>query len=165
TFGTTLNQEELISWDSRQHSSEYPTDAFGELEFAGFLRLSCDTPPQIIYTLMTAHWRLPLPNLVVSVVGGEGHEKIKPWVRDILRKGLIRAAQNTETWILTGGLREGVSRCVGEAVKDHGAVASAGSQKKVIAIGVAPWGLVYNRKQLRRRADRQVPGSDCFSPR
>ncbi|XP_015259783.1 PREDICTED: transient receptor potential cation channel subfamily M member 4-like [Cyprinodon variegatus] len=150
-FGAAI----VTQWDSRQHSSEYPTDAFGELEFAGagrrhshFLRLSCDTPPQIIYTLMTAHWRLPLPNLVVSVVGGEGHEKIKPWVRDILRKGLIRAAQNTETWILTGGLREGVSRCVGEAVKDHGAVASAGSQKKVIAIGVAPWGLVYNRKQL-----------------
>ncbi|MEQ2189794.1 hypothetical protein GOODEAATRI_029027, partial [Goodea atripinnis] len=51
-------------------------------------------------------------------------------------------------WILTGGLRESVSRCVGEAVRDHGAVASAVSQKKVIAIGVAPWGVVRNRQQL-----------------
>ena len=60
-----------------------------------FLRLSCDTPPQIVYTLMTTHWGLPSPNLVVSVVGGEGHEKIKTWVRDVLRNGLVRAAQST----------------------------------------------------------------------
>ncbi|XP_069033770.1 transient receptor potential cation channel subfamily M member 4a [Embiotoca jacksoni] len=150
-FGAAI----VTEWDSRQHSSECATDAFGELEFAGagrrhshFLRLSCDTSPQIVYTLMTAHWGLPSPNLVVSVVGGEGHEKIKTWVRDVLRKGLVRAAQSTGAWILTGGLREGVARCVGEAVRDHGAAAPALSQKKVIAVGLAPWGLVYNRQQL-----------------
>ncbi|XP_070778551.1 transient receptor potential cation channel subfamily M member 4a isoform X1 [Enoplosus armatus] len=150
-FGAAI----VTQWDSRQHSSECPTDAFGELEFAGagrrhshFLRLSCDTSPQIVYTLMTAHWGLPSPNLVVSVVGGEGHEKIKTWVRDVLRNGLVRAAQSTGAWILTGGLREGVARCVGEAVRDHGAAAPALSQKKVIAVGLAPWGLVHNRQQL-----------------
>ncbi|XP_042360322.1 transient receptor potential cation channel subfamily M member 4a [Plectropomus leopardus] len=150
-FGAAI----VTQWDSRQHSSECPTDAFGELEFAGaghrhshFLRLSCDTPPQIVYTLMTAHWGLPSPNLVVSVVGGEGHEKIKPWVRDALRNGLVRAAQSTGAWILTRGLREGIARCVGEAVRDHGAAAPALSQKKVIAVGLAPWGLVHNRQQL-----------------
>uniref|UniRef100_A0A3Q2P8H9 Transient receptor potential cation channel, subfamily M, member 4a n=1 Tax=Fundulus heteroclitus TaxID=8078 RepID=A0A3Q2P8H9_FUNHE len=150
-FGAAI----VTKWDSRQHSSEYPTDAFGELEFSGagyrhsyFLRLSCDTSPQIIYPLMTTHWGLPSPNLVVSVVGDEGHEKIKPWVKDILRKGLVRAAQSTGAWILTGGLREGVSRCVGDAVRDHKAATSAVSQNKVVAIGVAPWGRVYNRQQL-----------------
>ncbi|XP_063760023.1 transient receptor potential cation channel subfamily M member 4-like [Eleginops maclovinus] len=150
-FGAAI----VSQWDSRQHSSESPTDAFGELQFAGagrrnshFLRLSCDTSPQIVYTLMTAHWGLPSPNLVVSVVGGEGHEKIKTWVRDVLRKGLVRAAQSTGAWILTGGLREGVARCVGEAVRDHAAAAPALSQKKVIAVGLAPWGLVHNRQQL-----------------
>eukprot|EP00064_Thunnus_orientalis_P012486 superscaffoldBa00001922_g12521 len=115
---------------------------------APFLRLSCDTSPQIIYTLMTAHWGLPSPNLVVSVVGGEGNEKIKTWVRDVLRNGLVKAAQSTGAWILTGGLREGVARCVGEAVRDHGAAAPALSQKKVIAVGLAPWGLVHNRQRL-----------------
>lgn len=60
-----------------------------------FLRLSCDTPPQIVYTLMTAHWGIPAPNLVVSVVGGEGREALKPWVREVLRQGLVRAAQST----------------------------------------------------------------------
>ncbi|XP_074553310.1 transient receptor potential cation channel subfamily M member 4a [Halichoeres trimaculatus] len=150
-FGAAI----VTQWDSKQHSSECPTDAYGELEFAGagrrhsnFLRLSCDTPPQIVYTLMTAHWGLPSPNLVVSVVGGEGREKIKPWVRDTLRNGLVRAAQSTGAWILTWGLREGVARCVGEAVRDHRAAASTLSQKKVVAVGLAPWGLVLNRQQL-----------------
>lgn len=49
---------------------------------------------------------------------------------------------------MTGGLREGVSQCVGEAVRDHGAAAPALSQKKVIAVGVAPWGVVHNTQQL-----------------
>ncbi|XP_030649769.1 transient receptor potential cation channel subfamily M member 4a [Chanos chanos] len=150
-FGAAI----VSQWDSAQHSSEYPTDAFGEIEFTGagrrnshFLRLSCDTHPSIVYTLMTVHWSLPAPNLVVSVVGGEGREKVKNWVREIIRQGLVRAAQSTGAWILTGGLREGVGRCVGEAVRDHGAAASSPSQTKVIAVGVAPWGLVHKRQQL-----------------
>lgn len=51
---------------------------------------------------MTAHWGVPSPNLVVSVVGGEGCEKVKTWVREVLRQGLVRAAQSTgETHIDT----------------------------------------------------------------
>ncbi|XP_056152863.1 transient receptor potential cation channel subfamily M member 4-like isoform X2 [Lampris incognitus] len=136
-------------WDSTQHSSEYPTDAFGELQFAGaskrhsyFLRLSWDTPPSMAYTLMTVHWGLPPPNLVVSVVGGEGRAKVKTWVREVLRQGLVKASQST------AGLREGVGRCVGEAVRDHAAAASSVPLNKVVALGVAPWGLVHNRQQL-----------------
>ncbi|KAJ8364315.1 hypothetical protein SKAU_G00131460 [Synaphobranchus kaupii] len=150
-FGTAI----VSQWDSAQHSSQYPTDAFGELEFAGagkrqshFLRLSCDTPPKSVYTLMTVHWGVPQPNLVVSVVGGEGKVKVKTWVREVLRQGLVKAAQRTGAWILTGGLREGVGRCVGEAVRDHGTAAPSLAQTKVITLGIAPWGLVQNRQQL-----------------
>ncbi|XP_049916558.1 transient receptor potential cation channel subfamily M member 4-like [Epinephelus moara] len=142
-------------WDSAQHSSEYPTDAFGELQFAGaskrhsyFLRLSWDTPASMVYTLMTAHWGLPSPNLVVSIVGGEGRTKVKTWVREVLRQGLVKASQSTGAWILTAGLREGVGRCVGEAVRDHATAASSVSLNKVVALGIAPWGLVHNRQQL-----------------
>ena len=37
---------------------------------------------------------------------------------------------------------------MGEAVRDHGAAAPALSEKKVIAVGLAPWGMVHNREQL-----------------
>ncbi|XP_052403224.1 transient receptor potential cation channel subfamily M member 4-like [Carassius gibelio] len=152
---TTAGDHVISQWDSEQHTSECPTDAFGQLEFAGagrrnspFLRLAHDTPPDNVYSLMTSQWGLPVPNLVVSVVGGEGKEKVKPWVREVIRQGLVRAAQSTGAWIMTSGLREGVGRCVGEAVRDHCATASSLSQGKVIAVGVAPWGLIYQRQQL-----------------
>lgn len=51
-------------------------------------------------------------------------------------------------WIFTTGLREGVGRCVGEAVRDHATAASSDSLNKVVAVGVAPWGMVHNREQL-----------------
>lgn len=142
-------------WDSAQHSSEYPTDAFGELQFAGaskrqsyFLRLSWDTPPSMVYTLMTVNWKLPAPNLVVSVVGGEGRAKVKTWVREVIRQGLVKASQSTGAWIMTAGLREGIGRCVGEAVRDHATAASSVTTSKVVALGIAPWGLVHHREQL-----------------
>ncbi|KAF3699526.1 Transient receptor potential cation channel subfamily M member 4 [Channa argus] len=150
-FGAAI----VTQWDSRQHTSECPTDAFGELEFAGagrrhspFLRLSCDTPPELVYKLMVTQWGLPSPNLVVSLVGCEGQEKMKTWVRDVLKNGLVKAAQSTGAWILMGGLREGVFHCVSEAVKNQVAAASALPQKKVTTVGLVPWGLVHNRSQL-----------------
>ncbi|KAK2820313.1 hypothetical protein Q5P01_023272 [Channa striata] len=124
-------------WNSSQHSSEYPTDAFGELQFAGaskrhshFLRMSWDTSPSKVYSLITAHWGLPAPNLVVSVVGGEERTKMKTWVREVLRQGLVKASQSTE------------------AVRDHATAATSVSLSKVVALGIAPWGLVHNRQQL-----------------
>ncbi|XP_072311821.1 transient receptor potential cation channel subfamily M member 4-like [Eucyclogobius newberryi] len=142
-------------WDSAQHSSEQPTDAFGELQFAGtskrqshFLRLSWDTSPSMVYTLTTVNWKLPVPNLVVSVVGGEGRAKVKTWVREVIRQGLVKASQSTGAWIMTAGLREGIGRCVGEAVRDHATAASSDSTNKVVALGIAPWGVVHNREQL-----------------
>ncbi|KAB5555303.1 hypothetical protein PHYPO_G00032170 [Pangasianodon hypophthalmus] len=142
-------------WDRSQHTSESPTDAFGEVQFAGaskrhsyFLRLSWDTPPATVYSILTSHWGLPSPNLVVSVAGGVGKSKVKTWVREVLRQGLVRAAQSTGAWILSGGLREGVGRYLGEAVRDHAMAASSISLSKVVAIGIAPWGLVSNREQL-----------------
>uniref|UniRef100_H3DCK7 Uncharacterized protein n=1 Tax=Tetraodon nigroviridis TaxID=99883 RepID=H3DCK7_TETNG len=127
----------------------------GELQFAGsskrhshFLRLSWDTPPSMVYIMMTAHWGLRAPNLVVSVVGGEGRTKLKTWVREVIRQGLVKASQSTGAWIITAGLREGVGKCVGEAVRDHATAASSVSHNKVVALGIAPWGIVPNRQQL-----------------
>ncbi|XP_062858677.1 transient receptor potential cation channel subfamily M member 4-like [Trichomycterus rosablanca] len=145
----------VSNWDKGQHTSEYPTDAFGEVAFSGasrrqsyFIRLSFDTPPHVVYSILTNQWGLPTPNLVVSVAGGIKKSKVKTWVRDVLRQGLVRAAQSTGAWILSGGLRVGVGKCLGEAVRDHATAASSVSLNKVVAIGVAPWGLVCNREQL-----------------
>ncbi|CAM5174068.1 unnamed protein product [Eretmochelys imbricata] len=149
-FGTAI----VSKWDSAQHTTEGPTDAFGELEFVGaggksskFIRLSDSSDPALAYNLVTEHWKTSPPNLVVSVVGGDGEAPVRAWLRDLLRKGLVKAAQSTGAWIMTGGLQAGIGRHVGEAVRDH-ATASTSPCTRVVAMGVAPWGIVANREAL-----------------
>ncbi|KAM9632313.1 transient receptor potential cation channel subfamily M member 4 [Trichechus inunguis] len=140
-------------WDSDVHTTEKPTDAYGDLDFLGsgrkasnFLRLSDRTDPAAAYNLVTNTWGFPPPNLVVSVLGGSGAPILQTWLQDLLRRGLVRAAQSTGAWIVTGGLHRGIGRHVGVAVRDH-QTASTGDSK-VVAMGVAPWGVVRNRDAL-----------------
>ncbi|KAH0626690.1 hypothetical protein JD844_001797 [Phrynosoma platyrhinos] len=97
-FGAAI----VSKWDSAQHTTEGPTDAYGEVEFVGagrrpskFIRLSDTSDPAAAYGLVTHHWKIPHPNLVVSVVGGEGEVRVRAWLKDVLRKGLVKAAQST----------------------------------------------------------------------
>nr|XP_060505806.1 transient receptor potential cation channel subfamily M member 4 [Panthera onca] len=140
-------------WDSDLHTTEKPTDAYGDLDFLGagrkasnFLRLSDRTDPATVYNLVTRTWGFRAPNLVVSVLGGSGGRVLQTWLQDLLRRGLVRAAQSTGAWIVTGGLHRGIGRHVGVAVRDHQTASTGGT--KVVAMGVAPWGVVRNRELL-----------------
>ncbi|XP_053462912.1 transient receptor potential cation channel subfamily M member 4 isoform X1 [Nycticebus coucang] len=140
-------------WDSDAHTTEKPTDAYGEVDFLGasrkpsnFLRLSDRTDPATVYSLVTRTWGFRAPNLVVSVLGGSGGPVLQSWLQDLLRRGLVRAAQSTGAWIVTGGLHTGIGRHVGVAVRDHQTASTGGA--KVVAMGVAPWGVVRNRDTL-----------------
>lgn len=48
---------------------------------------------------------------------------------------------------MTGGLQAGVGKYVGEAVRDH-TTASTNSSTQVVAMGIAPWGMVENHHCL-----------------
>ncbi|XP_037584413.1 transient receptor potential cation channel subfamily M member 4 isoform X2 [Cebus imitator] len=140
-------------WDSDVHTTEKPTDAYGELDFLGatrrhshFLRLSDRTDPATVYSLVTRTWGFRAPNLVVSVLGGSGGPVLQTWLQDLLRRGLVRAAQSTGAWIVTGGLHTGIGRHVGVAVRDHQTASTGGT--KVVAMGVAPWGVIQKRDIL-----------------
>uniref|UniRef100_A0A667HWU5 Transient receptor potential cation channel subfamily M member 4 n=1 Tax=Lynx canadensis TaxID=61383 RepID=A0A667HWU5_LYNCA len=140
-------------WDSDLHTTEKPTDAYGDLDFLGagrkasnFLRLSDRTDPATVYNLVTRTWGFRAPNLVVSVLGGSRGRVLQTWLQDLLRRGLVRAAQSTGAWIVTGGLHRGIGRHVGVAVRDHQTASTGGT--KVVAMGVAPWGVVRNRELL-----------------
>ncbi|XP_052568422.1 transient receptor potential cation channel subfamily M member 4 isoform X5 [Peromyscus californicus insignis] len=148
-FGAAVVSE----WSSDEHTTEKPTDAYGDLDFmysgrrpSNFLRLSDRTDPATVYSLVTRSWGFRAPNLVVSVLGGSGGPVLQTWLQDLLRRGLVRAAQSTGAWIVTGGLHTGIGRHVGVAVRDHQMASTGGS--KVVAMGVAPWGVVRNRDML-----------------
>lgn len=50
-------------------------------------------------------------------------------------------------WILTSGLRFGITKHLGQAVRDH-SLASTSSKVRVVAIGIAPWTMIHNRDML-----------------
>jgi len=49
----------------------------------------------LIYRMLTEQWGLAPPHLVVSLVGGDELAQMKPWLRNTIRKGLVKAAQST----------------------------------------------------------------------
>ncbi|XP_064021101.1 transient receptor potential cation channel subfamily M member 2 isoform X5 [Pogoniulus pusillus] len=141
-------------WDASRHIQEMPTDAFGDIHFTGlgqkmgkYVRVSSDTPPRVIFHLMTQHWGLDPPNLLISVTGGAKNFIMKPRLKNIFRQGLVKVAQTTGAWIITGGSHAGVMKQVGEAVRDF--MLSCGHKdSEIVTIGIATWGTVYNRDSL-----------------
>lgn len=59
------------------------------------MRVRSNTDPVLIYQMLTEEWGLAPPHLVVAVVGGDEVAQMRPWLRDTLRKGLVKAAQST----------------------------------------------------------------------
>ena len=158
------------------------------------MRVHSSTDPVLIYQMLTEQWGLSPPHLVVALVGGDELAQMKPWLRDTVRKGLVKAAQSTGVphafinyhthknpqthshsvfrtvsqqnsikertfsiihwityftgaWILTNGLRFGITKQLGQAVRDH-SLASTSSKVRVVAIGIAPWNMIHNREAL-----------------
>uniref|UniRef100_A0A7N5ZZ13 Transient receptor potential cation channel, subfamily M, member 5 n=1 Tax=Anabas testudineus TaxID=64144 RepID=A0A7N5ZZ13_ANATE len=133
---------------------DHPTGRVGDIDFIGstktrgkFVRVRSNTDAVLIYQMLTEEWGLSPPHLVVAVVGGDELAQMKPWLRDTLRKGLVKAAQSTGAWILTNGLRFGITKHLGQAVRDH-SLASTSSKMRVVAIGIAPWNKIHNREAL-----------------
>ncbi|XP_068428649.1 transient receptor potential cation channel subfamily M member 2 isoform X2 [Clinocottus analis] len=148
------------SWDKHRHAYEVPTDAFGDISFGGlgqktgqYARVSTDTSPENLYQLLTEQWKLPPPNLLISVTGGAKNFYLKARLKNMFRRGLIKVAQTTGAWIITGGTHTGVMKHVGQAVRDH--TLSNATQGPIVAIGVATWGIIHNRDAL-------VHSEGCF---
>ncbi|XP_045072686.1 transient receptor potential cation channel subfamily M member 1-like, partial [Coregonus clupeaformis] len=139
-------------WSVAKHTQTSPTDAFGTIEFQGggfinkamYIRVSHDSKPDNLLQLMVKDWQLELPNLLISIHGGLQNFELQPKLKQVLGKGLIKAAVTTGAWIFTGGVSTGVIRHVGDALKDH----SSKSRGKVCAIGIAPWGIIENKEDL-----------------
>ncbi|XP_053780560.1 transient receptor potential cation channel subfamily M member 5 isoform X1 [Desmodus rotundus] len=126
----------------------------GEIQFGGFgkkrgrfVKVPSDMAPAELFNLLRAEWHLPAPNLVVSLVGTERPLTMRSRLRDVLRKGLVAAAQSTGGWILTSALRVGLARHVGQAVRDH-SLASTSAKARVVSIGIASLGRVLYRQLL-----------------
>ncbi|XP_042844813.1 transient receptor potential cation channel subfamily M member 7 isoform X3 [Panthera tigris] len=165
-LGDHFNQT-LEEWSVEKHTEQSPTDAYGVINFQGgshsyrakYVRLSYDTKPEVILQLLLKEWQMELPKLVISVHGGMQKFELHPRIKQLLGKGLIKAAVTTGAWILTGGVNTGVAKHVGDALKEH----ASRSSRKICTIGIAPWGVIENRNDLVGR-DVVAPYQTLLNP-
>uniref|UniRef100_UPI00398E70EC transient receptor potential cation channel subfamily M member 2 n=1 Tax=Pristiophorus japonicus TaxID=55135 RepID=UPI00398E70EC len=150
----SLGQLQREKWNSTKHVRQIPTDAFGDIAFEGqgqkigkYVRVSNNTAPMTLYHLMTKYWGLNPPHLLISVTGGAKNFHLKPGLRFMFRRGLMKVTQSTGAWIITGGSFAGVMKHVGEAVR-HSKMTSSPRERQIVAIGIASWGIVHNRDSL-----------------
>ncbi len=121
----TKGSNETDQWSPSTCTSENgPTDAYGEIKFIGFgestskvrykarpfceiflficftdcfkyIRVHFQTPIDKIIRLMYQCWNLKEPKLLISVTGGAQRFSLKPRLKDVFRKGLVKAAVST----------------------------------------------------------------------
>uniref|UniRef100_A0A673AYZ5 non-specific serine/threonine protein kinase n=1 Tax=Sphaeramia orbicularis TaxID=375764 RepID=A0A673AYZ5_9TELE len=166
-LGENPNLPELEEWSVEKHTEASPTDAYGVINFQGgshsyrakYVRLSHDSRPESILKLMMKEWHMELPKILISVHGGVQNFELHPRIKQVVGKGLIKAAVTTGAWILTGGVNTGVAKHVGDALKEH----CSRSSKKICTIGIAPWGVIENRNDLIGR-DIIAPYQTLLNP-
>ncbi|KAM4596559.1 transient receptor potential cation channel subfamily M member 7 isoform 1-T1 [Fundulus diaphanus] len=166
-LGEGSNLPDPEEWSVEKHTEGSPTDAYGVINFQGgshsyrakYVRLSHDSRPESILRLMLKEWHMELPKILISVHGGVQNFELHPRIKQVVGKGLIKAAVTTGAWILTGGVNTGVAKHVGDALKEH----CSRSSKKIYTIGVAPWGVIENRSDLIGR-DTTVPYQTLLNP-
>lgn len=142
------------SWLPGLHTAHAPTDAFGSIEFQGtnhptkaqYVRMSTiDTKSEAVLSLLQKQWGLELPKLIITMHGGMANFDLSPKMKRSFRKGLVKFAKTTGAWVFTSGIKTGVTRHVSAA---FGEGRSKQFKRKLVTIGVVPWGVLANKEQL-----------------
>ncbi|XP_036354612.1 transient receptor potential cation channel subfamily M member 3-like [Octopus sinensis] len=117
-----------------------------------YIRLSNSTKIDKVIQLLTEHWGLNLPKLVISVYGGMRNFDLNKKILKIIRRGLIECAKTTNAWILTTGINAGAIKDIGESLSD----CSRRDRSKFALIGISPWGVVSDRHRLINTTDSEL---------
>ncbi|RNA11750.1 transient receptor potential cation channel subfamily M member 2-like [Brachionus plicatilis] len=123
------------------------TNAYGGIRFADkneiskYIRVYYRTEMDKMISLLfgKSYWHMKPPKLLISVTGG-AQVAVSELVRDILCKGLVKAATSTDGWITTGGTNAGIMKHVGETVRF--------TRSKVTLIGIASWTATSRNEDL-----------------
>eukprot|EP00794_Sanderia_malayensis_P009473 gene9473-10461_t len=152
-------------WDKNKHTKRSATNAYGEVEFHGcarktrakYIRLADDSNAEQALKLLLKEWKLEYPKLLISVTGGAKSFNLPKKLKQQFREGLLKVAQSTGAWVITGGTNTGVMKHVGEALHGASKGTSLGeSRRSVYCIGIATWGIVEHREQLTKISDQAI---------
>lgn len=118
--------------------------------FKKFIRVEIETKVEdmIEYMYDPNGWNLPKPQLILGVTGGAQKFTIPNRMKKAFKRGLIKTAETTGAWIISGGTNAGVMRLVGEAVADE---FKYNSQQKLVVLGIASWGKIALRDEMKAK--------------
>lgn len=85
----------LCRHDIEQVSSSHSCFIYNICAHLQYVRVSTDTSPEVLYHLLTEQWKLPSPNLLISVTGGAKNFYLKARLKTMFHRGLIKVAQTT----------------------------------------------------------------------
>lgn len=69
-----------------------------------YVRLHYETCPELVLHLLLHEWKIRVPNLVISIVGGLANAPLQAKLQQVVKHGILRAAKTTGAWIVTNGL-------------------------------------------------------------
>ena len=128
---------------------------FGTVSFmsgtsaARWIRVSNTTSVGALALFMEKYWRLPRPDVLISVTGSAASLQLTSTLQRVFDRGLATAAAMTNAWIFTGGTDSGVMKLVADAIHKYGL--------DVPLVGIAPWGAVQNRRAMHGCKGSAVP--------
>ncbi|CAF3362365.1 unnamed protein product [Rotaria sp. Silwood1] len=112
-----------------------------------YIRLSLETSAETVVKFMKQGWRLPKPDLIISVTGGAKNFDMSTRLKKIFQSGLVSAAITTNAWLITAGTNAGVVKEVGEALNNY-RYKNRKHGLNIPTIGIASWGYTAGNDQL-----------------
>ncbi|CAF1027358.1 unnamed protein product [Adineta ricciae] len=110
------------------------------IRLSQYIRLALHTDATKVVELMQKGWRLPTPNLIISVTGGGRQCHISTHLRKTFQRGLVAAAATTSTNV-------GVVKEVGEAISNY-RYRNRKHGLDVPCIGICTWEYTSGSEQL-----------------
>ncbi|CAF1102784.1 unnamed protein product [Adineta steineri] len=140
------------------HSTKVPINVFGRIKSTNCKFVRIDTRSKItdIYKLLVddCGGDKHKPSLILSVYGGAKYFLVPEKLEKEIIRGIVDAASGTDTWILTAGINNGVSKLVGEGISHYRLLREY--PNKVKCIGMTMWGTVNEstRFELKHRTNK-----------
>lgn len=90
--------------------------------------------------MLERHWECSKASVLISITGSAQDFDMPQRLLKAFKRGLVKAAQATNAFLITGGTDSGVMQLVGSACAEYDA--------RVAVIGIATWGTVLLRHKL-----------------
>ncbi|CAF4372091.1 unnamed protein product [Rotaria sp. Silwood2] len=131
--------EQKDEWAISTHTKKEPNiEYFGRrINDALYVRLDIETQLSKIGNILFKIWKIPKPNLIMSIIGGAKYFKLNSKLASSVINGIMNVALKSNVWMITTGYDIGIVQLVGQAIHTF---QSRNPKRNMIAIGISKWG-------------------------